>query len=194
MEIKIWIDPKFSLKEKTKIINILNKNIQSIIDAKFSLAPLKDFAAIYIYMTSNEEMVKSHDPSFDGLSSGQYMGNFPRVVHINERNWVTPPICWRKKDESIESKKYKRRYREYVILHEVIHTFGLEHPKFIKKDPTVKCPVIYPQTKCWKLKRCKANHRMDSYTKKQIKIMWDKETRSLLLKFIKESDLNQQLV
>ena len=97
MEIKIWIDPKFHLKEKSKIIKILNKNIQSIIDAEFSLAPSKDLAAIYIYMTSNEEIVKTHDPSFDGLSSGQYMGNFPRVVHINEKNWRKPPICWKKK-------------------------------------------------------------------------------------------------
>ena len=95
----------------------------------------------------------------------------------------------KKKDES---KNYKTRYREYVILHEVIHTLGLDHPKFVKKDPRIKCPVIYPQTKCWKLKRCKANHKMDPYTRKQIKIMWDKETQHSLQKFITELDLNQQ--
>lgn len=191
MEIKIWIDPKFDHKEKVKIINVLNKNIQSIIDSKFSLSLSKESGAIHIYMTSNDEIVRSHDPTFDGMSSGQYTGNFPRIVHINQTNWRIPPICWRKKKESIKSKKYKRRYREYVILHEVIHTLGLGHPKFVKKDPTIRCPIIYPQTKCFKLKQCKANNRMDSYTRKHIKIIWDKETKSLLLEFIK---MNQQSV
>ena len=127
-------------------------------------------------MTSNEEMIKTHDPSFDGLSSGQYIGDFPRTVHINETNWLAPPKCWRKKNA----------YREYVILHEVIHTRGLDHPKTKHLKRSIHCcPVIYPQTKCWKLKLCKANHRMDPYTRKQIKTMWEKDTKRLLQKFVR---------
>ena len=188
MIVKVWVSPKFTSSEIKKIIKILNKNLRQDIKSKFVHEKNKNSAYIKIYLTPNQEIIDTHDISFDGLSSGQYMGNFPRVVHINQSNWLYPPECW--KSEKNGCKKYK----EYVILHEVIHTLGLDHPSsldMLRYNRNKKCPVIYPQTKCYKLSECKANHRMDSYTRKRVKNMWKSSTKRLLSKIIQEQKQNQ---
>ena len=166
MRIKIWIDPEF--ENPKEILRILNRNLSNIISSRFYITKSIEKAHIQMNLTRNEDIVNSLGPSFDGLSSGQINGGFPREININKANWKYPPKCWEPK-----------KYRKYVILHEVLHAFGLEHPDYVEPNKTKKCPIIYPQTKCKNLEICSPNYKIDKYTRKKLENKWTNESSKL---------------
>ena len=110
---------------------------------------------ILYHIFSNAEIVERLGSEFDGLSAADTSGSRPRSVYLNRENLINPPRHW----------PDKKLYRRYVIIHELLHTLGAQHPQPPPIDSVRRrkadrpCRIMVPQSKAATVRRhgCRVN-------------------------------------
>ena len=120
----------FSDTEKREIISLLN-DPRGWVSQGYSFMLVDTDPHVRMIRVSNAH-IKQQYPSLDGFS-GCLLQTIPRVILINEENWLRPP-----------TRTSLRSYHNYLIQHEMGHALGYEHTSRASRgDP---CPVMFQQT------------------------------------------------
>jgi hypothetical protein len=105
---------------------------------KYSFVSCKTLSKCDAHITflSNTEICKKK-VRFCDQNYANVSGPKPRNITMNNDNWYNPPSHWN--GNVIE-------YRRYALFHEVLHTFGLLHPKRNKTYKSKACPIMISQS------------------------------------------------